>query len=165
MPRVLRQIAIAQIAELTNTKIETESVKFNFDGSVSIEKLVVRPLPVAGSDRERKYDDAILKAGTVYARFRLGSLLLLQPRLKEIDVNDFVFDARYNLDTGRWNIAAIEIKAPKGNFGKMPIVRLERGTLQYSKVSGEQTKVIVAVPLDARFGPRSEEHTSELQSH
>ncbi len=159
MPRVLRQIAIAQIAELTNTKIETESVKFNFDGSVSIEKLVVRPLPAAGSnraDREQKYDDAILKAGTVYARFRLGSLLLLQPRLKEIDVNDFVFDAQYDLDTDRWNIAAIEIKAPKGNFGKMPIVRLERGTLQYSKVSGEQTKVIVAVPLDARFGPAEE---------
>jgi len=147
--RALRQIAIGQIVELTNAKVEAKSVDFKLDGSVFIEKLVIRPYQV------QKYDDAILKAETVYARFGKVSLLLLRPRLKEISVNDFVFDAQYDLDTGRWNVGALKIKAP-GGPGKMPLVRLERGRLQYSKVSGGQAEVAAVVPLDARFGPAEE---------
>jgi hypothetical protein len=41
--RSLRQVAITQIAEFTNAKIKAQSIDFNFDGSVFIEKLVVRP--------------------------------------------------------------------------------------------------------------------------
>ena len=147
--RALRQIAIGQIVELTNAKVEAKSVDFKLDGSVFIERLVIRPY------QKQKYDDAILKAETVYARFGKVSLLLLRPRLKEISVNDFVFDAQYDLDTGRWNIGALKIKAPDGP-GKMPLVRLERGRLQYSKVSGGQAEVAAVVPLDARFGPAEE---------
>jgi len=147
--RALRQIAIGQIVELTNAKVEAKSVDFKLDGSVFIEKLVIRPY------QEQKYDDAILKAETVYARFGKVSLLLLRPRLKEISVNDFVFDAQYDLDTGRWNVGALKIKAP-GGPGKMPLVRLERGRLQYSKVSGGRREVAAALPLDARFGPAEE---------
>lgn len=144
--RALRKIAIAQIIELTNTRIKAESVDFNLDGSVFIEKLIVSP------HQEQKYDDAILKAKTVYARFSVVSLLLLRPRLKEIKVNDFVFNALHDLDTGRWNIAALKIRAPKGTSGKMPLVRLEGGTLQYSKISNGRPRVVAAVPLEARFG-------------
>ncbi|GAH88402.1 unnamed protein product, partial [marine sediment metagenome] len=147
--RALRQIAIGQIIELTNAKVEAKSVGFKLDGSVFIEKLVIRPY------QKQKYDDAILKAETVYARFGKVSLLLLRPRLKEISVNDFVFDAQYDLDTGRWNVGALKIKAP-GGPGKMPLVRLERGRLQYSKVSGGRREVAAVVPLDARFGPAEE---------
>jgi len=125
--RVLRRIAIAQIAELTNTKIDAESIDFNLNGSVFIRKLVIRP------HQEPKYDNAILKAEMVYARFGIGSLLLLKPRLKEIIVNDFIFNAQYDLDTGRWNLSALKISVPAGGSGKMPLVNLERGTLQYSK--------------------------------
>ena len=145
--RALRHIAIGQIAELTNARIKTKSVDFKFDGSVVIKKLVISPY------QEQKYDDAILKAERVYARFGIGSLLLLHPRLKKISVKDFVVDAQYDLDTGRWNVAALKIRAPQGGSGKMPVVLLERGTLQYSKVSNGEPKVVAAVSLDAGFGP------------
>ena len=108
--RALQRTALVQISELTNTNIEVYSIDFGLDGSVIIEGLAVRP------HQEHRYDDAILKAERVYARFGVGSLLLLRPRLKEISVNDFVFDAQYDLDTGRWNVAALKIKAAKGDF-------------------------------------------------
>ena len=149
--RFLRQVAIAQIAELTNAKIKAKKIDFKFDGSVSIEKLVIRP------EQREKYDAAILKAEKVYARFDIGSLLLVRPRLREITVNDFVFDARYDSDTGQWNTAGLKFKVAKGGAGKMPVVRLERGTLQYSRVSNARVKVATQIPIDARFGPAEEE--------
>jgi hypothetical protein len=152
--KVLCEIALDQIAELTNTKITTESVDFNVNGSVFIRGLVIGP------EQQTKYDDTILKAKTVYARFGIGSLLLLHPRLKKISVKDFVFDAQHNLDTDQWNIAAFRIKPPKGAAGKMPIIRLKRGTLQYSKVSNGQVKVIAAAPIDAEFASAPEAQDS-----
>ncbi|MHC4726311.1 MAG: hypothetical protein ACYS17_03715 [Planctomycetota bacterium] len=144
--RALCHIALAQIAELTNTKINTASVKFHTDGSVLIKELVVSPF------EKKSDDDTILKAETVYARFSLGSLFLLRPRLKVIDVNDFAFNAQYDLDTGWWNLSALTIKPPKGSSGKMPRIHLKAGTLQYSKISNEQIEVAVSVPLTAKFG-------------
>jgi len=145
--QALCHIAIGQIAELTNTKIETESVDFNLNGSVFIERLVIKP------HKRHSDDDSILKAETVYTRFGIGSLLLLRPRLKEISVNDFVFNALQDLDTGRWNVSALKIKFPKSGPAKMPFILLEKGTLQYSRVSDGQVKAIAAVPVDARFEP------------
>jgi hypothetical protein len=144
---LLCKIALDQIAELTNTKITTESVNFNINGSVFIKNLVIKP------QQQKKYDDIILKAETVYARFGIGSLLLLHPRLKRISIKDFLFDAQHDLDTDQWNIAAFRIKPPKGAAWKMPIIRLKRGTLQYSKVSNGQVKAVAAVPIDAGFTP------------
>ncbi|MGD8500923.1 MAG: hypothetical protein PVJ86_09765 [Phycisphaerales bacterium] len=144
--RALCYIAIQQIAELTNTEIRTESVDFHTNGSVFIRGLVISP------SEEQNGDDTILKAGTVYARFSLSSLLLLRPRLKVIDVNDFVFNARYDLDMGRWNLSALKIKPPKGGSDRAPRVRLKTGILQYSKISSGQTQVAVSVPINAEFG-------------
>jgi hypothetical protein len=144
--RALCHIALSQIAQLTNTKIRKESVDFNTDGSVVIKKLVVGP-----SEKKSK-DDTILEAETVFARFSLSSLFLLRPRLKVIDINDFTFDAQYDLDTGRWNLSELKIKPPTGASGKMPRVHLKAGTLQYSKISNGQVKVAVSVPLSARLG-------------
>ena len=143
--RGLCYIAIGQIAELTNTRIKAESVDFRTNGSVFIENLVVSP------HEGQSGDDTILKAETVYARFSIGSLLLLRPRLKEIDVNDFVFNAQYDLDTGSWNLSTLKIVAPKGGSGRMPRVHLAAGILQYSKLSNGQVKVAFSVPLNARF--------------
>ncbi|MCK4752219.1 MAG: AsmA-like C-terminal domain-containing protein [Planctomycetes bacterium] len=148
--RALPRIAIAQIAELTNTKIETSLVDFNFDGSVLIENLEVRP------DQTQVYDDAILKAKRVYARFSIGSLLMLRPRLKVININDFIFNAIQDLDANRWNLTALKIGDPKGGSGKMPIIQLNRGTLKYSKVLDGQIKTAVAIPLNATLGPAKE---------
>ena len=148
--RALQKIAIAQIAEITNTKIKTGFVDFDFDGSVLIEKLTIRPRG------ESEYDDTILTAEMVYARFGVGSLLLLRPRLKEISVKDFVFDAQQNMDTGQWNLAGLKIAPPKGGSGKIPIIHLERGTLRYSKVSEGAHKVTAQIPLDATLEPAEE---------
>jgi len=148
--RALGHIAIGQITELTNTKIQAKSIDFNLDGSVFIEKLVISPYQKQGPD------DEILKAETVYARFSIGSLLLLRPRLKEIEIEDFVFNAQYNLDTERWNVSAIKIKPRLGGGGEMPLVHLERGKLQYSKVSNNQVKVFAELPIRFRFGPAEE---------
>ena len=144
--RSLCHIAIGQIAELTNTRIETGSVDFSSNGSVFIERLVIAPHKSEGAGQ------TILNAENVHARFDVGTLLLLRPHLERIDVNDFTFNAQYDMDTGRWNLSALKIKAPKGSSAKMPLVRLERGTLQYTKVSGKQVKVAASAPLSARFG-------------
>jgi hypothetical protein len=144
--RSLCHIAIGQIAELTNTRIETGSVDFRSNGSVFIERLVIAPHKSEGAGQ------TILNAENVHARFDVGSLLLLRPHLKRIDVNDFTFNAQYDMDTGRWNLSALKIKVPKGSSANMPLVRLERGTLQYTKVSGKQVKVAASAPLSAKFG-------------
>ncbi|MHC4750403.1 MAG: hypothetical protein ACYTFW_11065 [Planctomycetota bacterium] len=144
--RALCYIAIGQIAELTNTKIKTESVDFHTNGSVFIKNLVVNP------HEKQSGNDAILKAEAVYARFSLSSLLLLQPQLKVIDVNNFVFNAQYDLDTGHWNLSGLKIIPPKGDSGRMPRIHLKAGTLQYSKISKGRADVAVSVPFNARFG-------------
>ncbi len=151
--RALKHIAIAQIAELTNTKIRARSVDFGINGSVVIEGLEVRP------DRKFEYDDTILKAKTVYARFGIGSLLLLRPQLKKISVKDFVFNAQHNLDSGEWNLTGMKIRPPKGGSGRIPLIRLKRGIVKYSKISGGDEKVVAAVPLDVKLGPAEREGT------
>ena len=143
--RALCYVAIQQIGELTNTKIKTESVDFRTNGSVYIKNLVIRP------DQAQGEDDTIIDAEMVFARFSLGSLLMLRPRLKAIDVNDFVVTVQYNQDTYEWNISALKLQSPKGGPSLMPRVRLNTGTLQYTKISKGQPKVAVSVPLTAQF--------------
>ena len=144
--RTLSKRAIAQIAELTNTEIRTESVIFRFNGAVFIKGLSIKP------QDNGEYDNTILKATNVYARFGIGSLLLLKPRLKKISVHDFVLDAQQDLDTQRWNLMDFKLKAPKGGTGKLPLIRLKRGTLQYSRITKGQVKIIASIPIDAKFG-------------
>ncbi|MHC4620061.1 MAG: translocation/assembly module TamB domain-containing protein [Planctomycetota bacterium] len=148
--RSLPGIAIGRIVELTNGKVETQSVDVGLDGSVFIEKLVIRPREEWGAD------GPILEAETVYARFDITSLLLLRPRLNEINVDGFVFNALYDSDTDRWNIAALKIKPNNGGFCKIPTVQLERGTLQYSKITDGKLRAVSAVPLKAGLGPARE---------
>jgi hypothetical protein len=154
--RSLRQVAVAQIADLTNAKIKAESIDFNFDGSVSIQKLVISPLLVpesAGPLQGPEYENAIFKAEKVYARFDIGSLLLVRPRIREVTVNDFILDAQYDVHADRWNTAGLEFNIPENGAGNIPVVRLQEGTLQYSKVSNGQVKVVTQIPLDAGFEP------------
>jgi len=145
--RFLRRVAIKQISELTNAEIRAKSVNFGLNASVSIKGLVVTP------NKESGYDDTILKAEKVHARFGIGSLLLLHPRLKQINIKDFVFTALQDVDTGRWNVSALKINATKGRSSKMPVVYLQAGRLQYSRVSKGQVEVVAQVPFDVRFRP------------
>jgi len=141
---ILPKVAISQIAELTGAKVEAKSVDVSLNASVFIEELVIRP------KQQGKYDNTILKADTVYGKFSFGSLLLLRPRLKEISINGFVFDVQQDMDTGIWNLAALEIIFPKGGAGKMPVIYLNSGVLQYSKVSNAFHQRIY--PLSRRPG-------------
>ena len=144
--RILRTIAVNQIEAITNTKVEAESVHFNLNGSVLIENLVIRP------QEKHQYNNAILRARTVYARFGLSSLLLFNPQLKKISIKDFVFNAQQNLDTGIWNLAAVKIGRAKST-GSVPTIRLKRGKIQYSEISAGRAKTAILVPIDAKFEP------------
>ena len=143
--RILSSIAIRQIARLSNTEIRTGLVDFHTDGSIYIEQLVISP-------KEQNGRDTILKAEKVHGQLSIGSVLLLRPRLKVINIDDFVFTAQYDLDTGRSNLSDLIIKHNKSKFGKMPRISLKAGMLQYSKISNGQAQVAVSVPIDASFG-------------
>jgi len=145
--RILLHLTIEQITELTGTTFDFESIDYNLNGSVIIKKLIIRPYQKQGPD------DTILKAETVYVRFGLASLVLLQPKLKKISVNDFTFNARYDSDAGRWNIGDIKIKPPKGRPGKIPFIQLESGVLKYSRFSKGRSKTIMAIPIYATVVP------------
>ena len=119
--RSLPNIAALEISRLTNTKISAQRFDSRLNGSVVIEGLEIRP------DRVPRYDDTILRAKEVYARFSLGSLLMLKPRLQEVRVSDFVVDAQYDVDEGRWNIGAFKLNIPKGGSGQAPVVELAAG--------------------------------------
>ena len=144
--QLLCRIAIRQIAELTNTNINVESVNFRTNGSVVINNIVISPKK-GGPD-----NSDILEAKKVYAHFSPGSLLLLRPSLNIIDVNDFVFNAQYDMDTGWSNLSELTIKPPKSSPEKIPLIDLKNGTLLYTKISGEQEKVAVSIPVEASFG-------------
>jgi hypothetical protein len=150
--RILLHLTIAQIIDLTNTKIDFESIDYQLNGSVSIENLVVEPY------LKTSPDDVILKAQNLYARFGITSLLTLRPQLKELNVRDFIFNVQWNSDKNRWNTGAIRLKAPRSGRGKMPLIRLDGGTLKYTNVENQQVKTVAAAPVDAIFGPEKEKH-------
>lgn len=145
--RALPQIAAAEISRLTNTRIETGAIDFHRNGSVTIDGFEVRPR--AG---QLFYDDTILRAESVYARFSLGSVLLLSPKLTEIQLRDFTIDVQHDLDTGQWNIGSLQLNARKGGGRALPEISLQRGRLRYGKVAGGQTEIVMSVPVEARFG-------------
>ncbi|MHC4911977.1 MAG: hypothetical protein ACYTE5_03115 [Planctomycetota bacterium] len=144
--RVLLHVTMGQIIKLTNSKVAFESIDYDFDGSVSLEKLVISPY------QKLSDDDAIFKARAVYARFGLGSLLMLRPRLKEISLKDFTFNAQHDIDTDRWNFGALKTRRPKGRPGQIPRIHLENGMLKYSEVSNGQIKRTATLPVNASFG-------------
>ena len=144
--RALCYLALREIEGLTNTDIKTESVSYHANGSVFIKELSISPSEV------EEGDNPIFKAGEVAVRFNLASFFKLSPKLKIIDVNDFVFDARYDIDRDRWNLSALKIRPPREKPDRMPRIRLKSGILQYTKVSGEKVEVAVSLPFDAEFG-------------
>jgi hypothetical protein len=141
--RALPEIAIRQLSDLTNTKIDVDSVEFRFDGSVFIKDLVIRPRNSAD------YDNSILKAETVRVHFRLGSLLMLRPMVKEIFVDDFTLRIQYDSSNGEWNLSAMKIQLPGGSVGRLPKVDFEHGAVEYSKVVNGRVVVIASSSVSA----------------
>ena len=148
--RALSKIALDQLAEITGTTITDDSVDFNLDGSVEITNLRIKP------DRESEFDETILQAESVYARFGLGSILMMRPRLEGILVRDFTFNVQQDADSGLWNVSDFELTGPRGRPHRMPRIRLEGGKLQYSKAEDGEVKVIAVMPVEASVGPDPE---------
>jgi hypothetical protein len=160
--RVLCRIALKQIASLTGTRIESKSVVFNPRGSIIIEDLVISPLV------NQVADVSILNAQRVYVQFNPGSLFLLKPRLQVIDVNDFIFNAQYDVDSGWSNLTSLKFKPPgRGSFRTLPQIHLRDGVLQYSKIVDGKEQVAASIPVDANFGPdelREDGYTFEVKT-
>ncbi|NLH42653.1 MAG: hypothetical protein GX448_12520 [Planctomycetes bacterium] len=146
--RSLPALVASELGRLTNTRVEVGTIGFRFDGSLSIDSLSIRP---AGSDPG--YDDTILFAKDVYVRFSRRSLLSLSPRLTELRIEEFVLDVQWDLDTGRWNVGTLRFNRSGGKGGAaVPAIQLHDGKLRYSKVSSGKIEVVMAVPVEARFG-------------
>ncbi len=143
--KLLCQIALGQIGELTNTKIKAGSIKFMSNGSVVFTDLVVDPCKSNVSNCN------IIRAKRLFASFDRKSLFLLQPRLKVLDVNDFVFNAVYDVDSNWSNLSGLKIKPSGGGFHKAPDIHLGSGTLQYIKIVNGREEIALSVPVDADF--------------
>ncbi|MHC4744265.1 MAG: hypothetical protein ACYS8Z_20305, partial [Planctomycetota bacterium] len=143
--RMLCRVAIREMAKLTNTEIDIRSVDFRSDGLALIEELVVNP------KNNEDPNKTILRAQEVSARFDVGSLFKLKPKLRQIDVNDFVFNAQYDLRSANWNLSAIKLDLPGTSAGSVPVVTLRNGTLQYTKILDSASKVAASMPLSARL--------------
>ena len=109
LSRSLPGIVAAEFGRLTNTRVETGAFGLRLDGSVSIDGLVIRP-----RQEEPRYDNTILRAKNVYARFSRRSLASLSPRVAELRIEDFVLDVQLDLDTQRWNVGALQFNRAHG---------------------------------------------------
>lgn len=140
----LPSIAVNQLAELTNTQVKVRSINFSFDGSVVIRGLQIKPT------EQKDYDNTILRARKVKARFGLLSILGLKPRLKKIRVEDFTIDVQQDLDSRKWNIGGLRLAGGQGG-GAIPIIRLKNGQLKFSSVSKGYISTSVDVPVSVRL--------------
>jgi hypothetical protein len=148
--RSLPKVAIARLSEMTNTTIETDDLHFDPNGSVLVRNLVIKP------HTSTPYDNSILKAEEVLVKFRLGSLLLLSPQLKEVTVNGFVIRVQHDLDADTWNVSALDAALTTAKEGKKPRMTLENGKIQYAKVKDGRIRVAAEAPISARFRPAEE---------
>lgn len=162
--QALPRIAAAEIGRLLNACVETGAFDLGRDGSVSVAGLVIRP-----KERQAAYDNTILRAENVYARFSRRSLLSLAPRVTDIRLENFLLDVQLDLQTGRWNIGTLRLQGSGGGDSAMPTIRLQRGKLRYCKVgspapsaaggasvAGTAQEVVMSVPIEARFAPNTE---------
>jgi hypothetical protein len=162
--RALPRIAAAEIGRLINGQVETGAFYPHRDGSVTVTGLAIRPRQGQGTPNAKDrvwepqllYDDTILRADHVYAKFSRRSLLSLSPRVTAIGIEDFLLDAQLNLNTGRWNIGSLRFNASRNEGGAMPVIRLVRGKLRYCKISGVKQEVVMSIPVEVQFEPSVE---------
>jgi hypothetical protein len=143
--KLLPQIAIKQLSDLSNTRIDVNSIEFRFDGSIFITGLQVRPKSSA------VYDNTILKADTVRVIFRRSSLLTFNPKIGQIFIRDFTLRIQYDSNSGELNLPEMETQFAWGKIGWMPKVDFEYGTVEYSKVVDGRVKVIGSSPVSVYF--------------
>ena len=143
--KLLCHIALGQIGEFTNTRIKAGSIKYMANGSVLFTDFVVNPCQSPSGRCE------IIHAKRLFARFNKKSLFLLKPRVEVLDINDFVFNAVYDVNSHWSNLSQLKIKPTGGGFHKAPDIHLGSGKLQYIKIIDGNEEVALSVPVDADF--------------
>ncbi|MFC1764584.1 DUF3971 domain-containing protein [Planctomycetota bacterium] len=134
---------ILEISRLTNTSIEMARLHANLRGHVAIENLVIRPFGATLTSQP------LLRAGEVQIQFSLGSLIRLQPKIETVNVQNFMFNALYDPNSGQWNTS--HLKRPAGGKGsiQIPQIHLHNGTLRYGRVEQDQVNTVAVLPLEA----------------
>ncbi len=145
--KYLPPIAVSQLAEMTNTQINVGSIDFDLNGSVHLQDLTIRP------DINRPdYDDSVMRAEILDAKFDNFSLLFLKPRLNYVKIKNFIFDAKYDFDKEHWNLTDIDIKLPDGKSeATIPKVELENGLMRYVKIKNGRQTIAAQLPLEVNF--------------
>lgn len=144
---ILRPIARRQIQELTGSEVTIGSMDFSNSGAIYVRDLAV------GSKGQQFWSDAILTAGELEGRFSLLSILRFKPRLKKIILRDFVFNADYDADAGRWNLYSINLRKFSERGGEPPFIQAERGILRVGVSQEGEAKTALIVGMDGSLSP------------
>ena len=143
--KLLRPIARRQIKELTGANVKISSVDFRSNCVVRMKDLVI------GAKADTSDGGVILSAKTVDARFSLISLFKLQPRIKSITINDFTINARYDMDTGRWNLDLLKIKKTSDDGESLPDLKIKKGIFEVSRVADGVVETIAKAGVSGDF--------------
>ena len=136
--RGLCKQALKKLAQATNTQITTHSIALRLDGAITIRGLTIK----SKDNRE------ILKAQKVRTDIALGSLLLFKPRINRIILSDFTLNLQYDQDEKIWNLTGLKGLKSKGG-GRIPLIRLNKGRLLYSKILEGQEKAAADISFYA----------------
>ena len=145
---VLGKRAIEQLSEITNTEVEAKKISFHINGSILIKDMRIS----AGHDLNP--EKSILIAKNVYARFGLISLLTLKPRLKKLNVKDFVLNVQQDIDENLWNVGTINFSLANADLEHiLPCIQLKRGIIKYSRYMDGKIDVLWQMPMSAELNP------------
>ena len=134
-------IARNQIEKFTGSEVTIDSIEMHITGLAEIKGLSVE------SSIDSTGDNPVLTAQRVEAVFSVLGFFTLRPRLESLAVEDFDLDLRYDIDLAKMNLAFFNVgKADKP--GQVPVVRLDRGEVKFSKVSGGIAENIFSLTLE-----------------
>jgi hypothetical protein len=144
---VLRPIALRQIEELTGAKVAVEDIGFEGWGSIKIKELKV------SSNDEVFAAKEMLGARRVECQFSVMSLLRLKPRLKRVEIRDFVLNGMLDVAGRKWNLASVSFDVGPDSRGRAAVIAAEDGIVNIYRVEEGRVRPMVVVHGDGRLGP------------
>ena len=154
----LSPLAVEEFARITQTRIRADSVDVKFNGSITIQNLQISP------EQQRPYDNTILRAKKLNAKFGLISLVSFRPKLKRISIADFILDVQENLDDGRWNVDSLVSFPSRPQGGRLASIKLKNGRINYSRAKDQSIKIIASVGMQGKLEPSGRGYIFELDT-
>ncbi|MFA5554254.1 MAG: AsmA-like C-terminal domain-containing protein [Phycisphaerae bacterium] len=154
----LSPLAVEEFARITQTRIRADSVDVKFNGSITIQNLQISP------EQQRPYDNTILRAKKLNAKFGLISLVSFRPKLKRISIADFILDVQENLDDGRWNVDSLVSFPSRPQGGRLASIKLKNGRINYSRAKDQNIKIIASVGIQGKLEPSGRGYIFELDT-